>query len=177
MAHRIVRWPLALLRLIARLAALAVLAAGVPALLLKVGTLPQNMPSLSEAREALMAPDDGSLLFTTLTVAAWIAWLWLLVPLLVELVAALAHRATPRLPGMATSQRLAAYLLGGLLLASPRPRQPPPPPPSPRPPPSTTPPRPGLGGQRRPYGGYGPGGRCHQRASRHRRGCGGVRRG
>ncbi|MFD0600314.1 LysM peptidoglycan-binding domain-containing protein [Streptomyces aureus] len=119
MAHRIVRWPLALLRLIARLAALAVLAAGVPALLLKVGTLPQNMPSLSEAREALMAPDDGSLLFTTLTVAAWIAWLWLLVPLLVELVAALAHRATPRLPGMATSQRLAAYLLGGLLLASP----------------------------------------------------------
>ncbi|WP_406384708.1 LysM peptidoglycan-binding domain-containing protein [Streptomyces sp. NBC_00117] len=119
MAHRIVRWPLALLRLIARLAALAALAAGVPALLLKVGTLPQNMPSLSEAREALMAPDDGSLLFTTLTVAAWIAWLWLLVPLLVELVAALAHRATPRLPGMATSQRLAAYLLGGLLLASP----------------------------------------------------------
>ncbi|MFE6153643.1 LysM peptidoglycan-binding domain-containing protein [Streptomyces sp. NPDC057889] len=119
MAHRIIRWPLALLRLIARLAALAVLAAGVPALLLKVGTLPQSVPSLSEAREALMAPDDGSLLFTTLTVAAWIAWLWLLVPLLVELVAALAHRATPRLPGMATSQRLAVFLLGGLLLASP----------------------------------------------------------
>ncbi|MGW6404479.1 LysM peptidoglycan-binding domain-containing protein [Streptomyces sp. NPDC055134] len=119
MAHRIVRWPLALLRLIARLAALAILAAGVPALLLKVGTLPQRVPSFEEAREALMAPDDGSLLFTTLTVAAWIAWLWLLIPLLVELVAALAHRATPRLPGMITSQRLAAYLLGGLLLASP----------------------------------------------------------
>ncbi|WP_328543507.1 LysM peptidoglycan-binding domain-containing protein [Streptomyces sp. NBC_00371] len=119
MAHRIVRWPLALLRLIARLAALAVLAAGVPALLLKVGTLPQRVPSFEEAREALMAPDDGSLLFTTLTVAAWIAWLWLLIPLLVELVAALAHRATPRLPGMITSQRLAAYLLAGLLLASP----------------------------------------------------------
>ncbi|MFE6904447.1 LysM peptidoglycan-binding domain-containing protein [Streptomyces sp. NPDC057717] len=119
MAHRIVRRPLALLRLIARLAALAVLAAGVPALLLKVGTLPQSVPSLTEAREALMAPDDGSLLFTTLTVAAWIAWLWLLIPLLVELVAALAHRATPRLPGMITSQRLAAFLLGGLLLASP----------------------------------------------------------
>ncbi|MFD4716172.1 LysM peptidoglycan-binding domain-containing protein [Streptomyces sp. NPDC058430] len=119
MAHRIVRWPLALLRLIARLAALAVLAVCVPALLLKVGTLPQSVPSLSEAREALMAPDDGSLLFTTLTLAAWIAWLWLLVPLLVELVAALAHRATPRLPGMATSQRLAVSLLGGLLLASP----------------------------------------------------------
>ncbi|MFF1360997.1 LysM peptidoglycan-binding domain-containing protein [Streptomyces sp. NPDC058297] len=119
MAHRIVRWPLALLRLSARLAALAVLAAGVPALLVKVGTLPQRVPSLTEAREALMAPDDGSLLFTTLTVAAWIAWLWLLIPLLVELVAALAHRATPRLPGMIASQRLAAYLLGGLLLASP----------------------------------------------------------
>ncbi|MFF1690824.1 LysM peptidoglycan-binding domain-containing protein [Streptomyces sp. NPDC058254] len=119
MAHRIVRWPVALLRLIARLAALAVLAAGVPALLLKVGTLPQRVPTFEEAREALMAPDDGSLLFTTLTVAAWIAWLWLLIPLLVELVAALAHRATPRLPGMITSQRLAAYLLGGLLLASP----------------------------------------------------------
>ncbi|MFF1593104.1 LysM peptidoglycan-binding domain-containing protein [Streptomyces sp. NPDC058286] len=119
MAHRIVRWPLVLLRLIARLAGLAVLVVGVPALLLKVGTLPQHVPSLDQARDALMAPDDGSLLFTTLTVAAWIAWLWLLVPLLVELVAALAHRATPRLPGMVTSQRLAAYLLGGLLLASP----------------------------------------------------------
>ncbi|MEK0097754.1 LysM peptidoglycan-binding domain-containing protein [Streptomyces sp. A475] len=119
MAHRIIRWPLALLSLITRLAALAALAVGVPALLLKVGTLPQRVPTLSEAREVLMAPDDGSLLFATLTLAAWIAWLWLLVPLLVELVAALAHRATPRLPGMATSQRLAVFLLGGLLLASP----------------------------------------------------------
>ncbi|MFF9569950.1 LysM peptidoglycan-binding domain-containing protein [Streptomyces sp. NPDC014685] len=119
MAHRTARLPLALLRLTARMAALAVLVAGVPALLLRVGTLPGQVPSLGEAREALMAPDDGSLLFTALTVAAWVAWLWLLVPLLVELVAVIAHRATPRLPGMATSQRLAAYLLGGLLLASP----------------------------------------------------------
>ncbi|MFG3134275.1 LysM peptidoglycan-binding domain-containing protein [Streptomyces tendae] len=119
MAHRMLPWPLALLRLLARLAVLAVLVAGVPAVLLKVGTLPRHVPSVSEARDALMAPDDGSLLFTTLTVAAWIAWLWLLVPLLVELVAVLAHRSTPRLPGMVTSQRLAAYLLGGLLLASP----------------------------------------------------------
>lgn len=119
MAHRIVRWPLALLRLIARLAALAVLVAGVPVLLLTVGTLPGRVPSLAQAREALLAPDDGSLLFTTLTVAAWIAWLWLLVPLLVEVAAVIAHRATPRLPGMVTSQRLAAYLLGGLLMASP----------------------------------------------------------
>src|SRR5881392_2157798 len=103
MAHRTVRWPLAVLRLFARLAVLAVLVAGVPALLLRVGTLPQQVPSLTEARDALLAPDDGSLLFTTLTVAAWIAWLWLLIPLLVELGAVLVHRATPRLPGMATS--------------------------------------------------------------------------
>ncbi|MFC5220032.1 hypothetical protein [Streptomyces coerulescens] len=100
--------------------ALAALIVGVPALLLAVGTLPATVPTLDGAREVLLSPDDdGSGLLTTMTVAAWIAWLWLVVPVLIEIVAVLARRTTPRLPGMATGQRLAGFLLGSIVLASP----------------------------------------------------------
>jgi nucleoid-associated protein YgaU len=102
------------------LVALAALVVGVPALLLAVGTLPATVPTLDEAREVLLSPDDdGSGLLATMTVAAWIAWLWLVVPVLIEIVAVLARRTTPRLPGMATGQRLAGFLLGSIVLASP----------------------------------------------------------
>jgi nucleoid-associated protein YgaU len=100
--------------------ALAALVVGVPALLLAVGTLPATVPTLDEAREVLLSPDnDGSGLLTTMSVAAWIAWLWLTIPVLIEIVAVLARRTTPRLPGMATGQRLAGFLLGSIVLASP----------------------------------------------------------
>ncbi|MET9122211.1 LysM peptidoglycan-binding domain-containing protein [Streptomyces sp. NPDC004528] len=113
-------WPHTLLRALAALTALAALVAGVPALLLMVGTLPARLPSLHEAQQLLSAPDDdGSGLVATMTVSAWVAWLWLTVPVLIELAAVLARRTTPRLPGMATGQRLAGFLLGSILLASP----------------------------------------------------------
>ncbi|MFG2463311.1 LysM peptidoglycan-binding domain-containing protein [Streptomyces sp. NPDC048523] len=100
--------------------ALAALVAGVPALLLAVGSLPATVPSLDTVRDALLSPDDdGSGLLTTMTVAAWIAWLWLVIPVLLEVVAVLARRTTPRLPGMVTGQRLAGFLLSSLVLASP----------------------------------------------------------
>ncbi|MFF8932336.1 LysM peptidoglycan-binding domain-containing protein [Streptomyces longwoodensis] len=68
----------------------------------------------------LLSPDaDGSGLLTAMSVAAWIAWLWLTIPVLIEIVAVLARRTTPRLPGMATGQRLAGLLLGAIVLASP----------------------------------------------------------
>ncbi|WP_312023405.1 LysM peptidoglycan-binding domain-containing protein [Streptomyces sp. RP5T] len=99
---------------------LAVLVVGVPALLLAVGTLPARVPTLDGAREVLLSPDDdGSGLLTAMTVAAWLAWLWLAVPVLIEIVAVVARRTTPRLPGMVTGQRLAGFLLGSLVLASP----------------------------------------------------------
>ncbi|MBP5888680.1 MULTISPECIES: LysM peptidoglycan-binding domain-containing protein [Streptomyces] len=113
-------WPRAVVRGLFAFVALAALVVGVPALLLAVGTLPTTVPTLDEAREVLLSSDDdGSGLLATMTVAAWIAWLWLVVPVLIEIVAVLARRTTPRLPGMATGQRLAGFLLGSIVLASP----------------------------------------------------------
>ncbi|MDH6604425.1 hypothetical protein M2164_000058, partial [Streptomyces sp. SAI-208] len=112
--------PRALVRALFALAVLAALVVGVPALLLAVGTLPASLPTLDGAREVLLSPDDdGSGLLTAMTVAAWLAWLWLAVPVLIEILAVLARRTTPRLPGMVTGQRLAGFLLGSLVLASP----------------------------------------------------------
>ncbi|CAM5274540.1 LysM peptidoglycan-binding domain-containing protein OS=Streptomyces rutgersensis OX=53451 GN=F0345_29170 PE=4 SV=1 [Streptomyces diastaticus subsp. diastaticus] len=107
--------PRALVRGLLSLFALLLLVLGVPVLLWQIGTLPDSVPSL----EVLLAPDDGTLLLTTMTVAAWGAWLWLTVPVLIEVVAVLIQRTTPRLPGMATGQKLAGFLLGSILLASP----------------------------------------------------------
>ncbi|MDW8478462.1 LysM peptidoglycan-binding domain-containing protein [Streptomyces scabiei] len=113
-------WPRTVVRGLFAFVALAALVVGVPALLLAVGTLPATVPTLDKAREVLLSPDDdGSGLLATMTVAAWIAWLWLVVPVLIEIVAVLARRTTPRLPGMATGQRLAGFLLGSIVLASP----------------------------------------------------------
>ncbi|MGW2863358.1 LysM peptidoglycan-binding domain-containing protein [Streptomyces sp. NPDC001205] len=117
-AHR-APWPLTLLRALFALATLAILVAGVPLLLLAVGHLPGHLPTWDEATGLLGRPDDGSLLTTTITLAAWVAWLWLTIPVLLETGAVLIRRSTPRLPGMATGQRLAVFLLGSLLLASP----------------------------------------------------------
>ncbi|TRO57043.1 LysM peptidoglycan-binding domain-containing protein [Streptomyces sp. IB201691-2A2] len=118
--RRIRSWPRAVVRGLFALVALAALVVGVPVLLLAVGTLPATVPTLDEAREVLLSPDDdGSGLLATMTVAAWIAWLWLVVPILIEVVAVMARRTTPQLPGMATGQHLAGFLLGSIVLAMP----------------------------------------------------------
>ncbi|MFE5841981.1 LysM peptidoglycan-binding domain-containing protein [Streptomyces niveus] len=111
--------PLALARGVLALAALAALAAGVPMLLLNAGHLPSHVPSPADVTAALSAPDDGTLLMTALTIGAWTAWLWLMLPVIAETGAVLARRTTPRLPGMGTGQRLAGFLLGSILLAAP----------------------------------------------------------
>ncbi|KOU37613.1 hypothetical protein ADK54_31335, partial [Streptomyces sp. WM6378] len=117
-AHR-APWPLTILRALFALATLAALVAGVPLLLLAVGHLPGHLPTWDETTGLLGRPDDGSLLLPTITLAAWVAWLWLTIPVLLETGAVLIRRSIPRLPGMATGQRLAAFLLGSILLASP----------------------------------------------------------
>ncbi|MCX4673640.1 LysM peptidoglycan-binding domain-containing protein [Streptomyces sp. NBC_01381] len=118
-ARRAVRAPLALARAVLALAALGILVVGIPAALWKIGHLPGSLPSFDDAVNALSAPDDGSLLMTALTLAGWIAWLWLTVPLLVEIAAVIVRRGTPHLPGMGTGQRVAAFLVGSILLAAP----------------------------------------------------------
>jgi nucleoid-associated protein YgaU/two-component SAPR family response regulator len=117
--RRTLTWPLAVVRGLCALAVLALLLVGVPWVLLTIGTLPGTLPSWDTVHQALMRPDDGSGLMTLLTVAAWITWLWLVIPVLLEIGAVVVRRTTPRLPGMATGQRLAGFLLGSILLASP----------------------------------------------------------
>ncbi|REK84438.1 LysM peptidoglycan-binding domain-containing protein [Streptomyces inhibens] len=109
-------WPLALVRITGSLVALAALIAGLPLALLRIGTLPAGVRSVGDIGDALMAPDDGQILFTAITLVCWVLWAWFIASLVVEAAALLRHRAAPRVRGLAAPQRLAAVLLGGLLV-------------------------------------------------------------
>ncbi|WP_037789587.1 LysM peptidoglycan-binding domain-containing protein [Streptomyces natalensis] len=109
-------WPLTLVRITGSLVALAALVVGLPIALLRIGTLPNGMPSVGDIGDALMAPDDGQVLFTAITLVCWVLWAWFIASLVVEAAALLRHRAAPRVRGLAAPQRLAAVLLGGLLV-------------------------------------------------------------
>ncbi|WP_326615689.1 LysM peptidoglycan-binding domain-containing protein [Streptomyces decoyicus] len=109
-------WPLALVRIAGSLVALAALVVGLPLALLRIGTLPAGVPSVGDIGDALMAPDDGQILFTAITLVCWVLWAWFVASLVVEAAALLRHRAAPRVRGLAAPQRLAAVLLGGLLV-------------------------------------------------------------
>ncbi|MFE7302570.1 LysM peptidoglycan-binding domain-containing protein [Streptomyces sp. NPDC057579] len=113
-------WPLTIARFLGSLAALAVLVVGLPIALLQVGTLPSGMPTPDAIGEALTAPDDsGQTLFTLLTLICWVLWAWFVISVVVEAVALVRHRSAPRVRALAAPQRLAAVLLGGLLVLPP----------------------------------------------------------
>ncbi|MFG2894896.1 LysM peptidoglycan-binding domain-containing protein [Streptomyces sp. NPDC048248] len=109
-------WPLTLVRAVGSLLALAALVVGLPIGLLRVGTLPAGVPSPGDVGDTLMAPDDGHVLFIAITLVCWVLWAWFVASLVVEAAALLRHRAAPRVRGLAAPQRLAAVLLGGLLV-------------------------------------------------------------
>ncbi|MEV5880925.1 LysM peptidoglycan-binding domain-containing protein [Streptomyces sp. NPDC052101] len=117
--RRALTWPLAVVRGLCALAVLTLLLVGVPWMLVTIGTLPGTLPTWDGVHDAVMRQDDGSGLMILLTITAWITWLWLAIPVLLEIGAVAVRRTTPRLPGMATGQRLAGFLLGSILLASP----------------------------------------------------------
>ncbi|AJC61996.1 BTAD domain-containing putative transcriptional regulator [Streptomyces sp. 769] len=113
-------WPLTVARILGSLIALVSLVVGLPLALLQVGTLPSSLPSPGDIGDALTAADDsGQALFTVITLICWALWAWFLASLVVEAAALLRHRRAPRLRGMAAPQRLAAVLLGGLLVLPP----------------------------------------------------------
>ncbi|MGI5350232.1 hypothetical protein ACQEU8_18910 [Streptomyces sp. CA-250714] len=95
------------------LAGMAILLVGIPVALWEFGQLPQRWTSPAEWGAVLMQPDDGSLLVSVLTVAGWLLWAWLALPLLVETGALLTRRVAPRLPGLATPQRFGLLPGGG----------------------------------------------------------------
>lgn len=102
-------------RVIGAFAALGMLAllVGVPFLLLAAHRTLWPVLSWADLRLRLAAPDDGSLLAVALTVVLWVAWAWLALTVLIELVAALRRVPSPHLPGLpqAFASRLVAAAL------------------------------------------------------------------
>jgi hypothetical protein len=105
-------------RLIRSVTALALLLAalvGVPAALVALrGSPVPGTISVRSVFDALLQPDDGSVLLGLITAVAWLAWAVFAVSVLTELLAlATRQRVRIRLPGLAGPQRVAA----GLILA------------------------------------------------------------
>ncbi|MEU0265157.1 LysM peptidoglycan-binding domain-containing protein [Nocardioides sp. NPDC006303] len=92
--------------LLASLAILALLV-GAPAVLLLLGAVP-TLEGLTW--RDLLRQDDGALALQAVTAAAWIAWAWLAVTILLEVTARLRSTRTPRLPGL--PQTTATRLVG-----------------------------------------------------------------
>ncbi|KDN81639.1 LysM peptidoglycan-binding domain-containing protein [Kitasatospora cheerisanensis] len=103
------------------LLALALLLAGVPALL-GYGTATvaaMGNPFGRGLLEALTSPDDGSLFLWLLVAVGWLGWLCFLVSVLIEIPAQLRGRVARRIPAFGWSQRIAAGLVGSVLALLP----------------------------------------------------------
>ncbi|MCX4554242.1 LysM peptidoglycan-binding domain-containing protein [Streptomyces sp. NBC_01500] len=105
-----------LLRFVGSATALAVLLAGVPLVLAVAGTLPGGIPTGGDFIDALTQPDDGHVLLAVLTTAAWVLWGWFVLSLIVEIPQAARRRPRHHRRSLGAPQRLAAFLLGSLLL-------------------------------------------------------------
>ena len=86
---------------------------GVPLALAALGGNPlPDGPNWSSIREALVTPDDGTILVGLITVVGWIAWAVFMISVTSELVTLASRRRIQiHLPGLAGPQRLAAGLL------------------------------------------------------------------
>jgi len=91
---------------------------GVPYLLLAVGANPleDGLLSPDTLLSMLTSPDDGSLLMLLLQAAAWVAWAFLALSIVVELVAQLRGVRAPRLAGLRLPQNAARGLVAAALL-------------------------------------------------------------
>ncbi len=97
---------------------------GLPAVLVALGAhpLPAGLPTWDQVRAGLLSPDDGTLALAAIKVLAWTAWAGLAVTILLEVIAQVARRPAPRLPGLSmpqgTVQALVATALA-LFIAAP----------------------------------------------------------
>jgi len=105
-------WQARLSGLIASLT-LLVLLLGIPAALSFIAgnPIPSSVPSLSQAKDAVLSPDDGHLFLTALILIAWISWATFAVSVLLEAAAGIRGLPAPHLPGLGWQQRGAAGLL------------------------------------------------------------------
>ena len=84
-----------------------------PAILWTVGKdlIPDHLPSLGEAWDALMGQDTGRLFIGALVLIGAAAWVIMIVALVLEIPAVLAGRSRPRIRGMGWAQSTASVLL------------------------------------------------------------------
>ncbi|MEU2514520.1 LysM peptidoglycan-binding domain-containing protein [Streptomyces syringium] len=112
--------PAAFLRALICLAALLALLVLVPYLLLQVGVLPHDVPSLDDITTTLTQQDDtGQLFLGAITLIGWYGYLSFAASVLLELVSVLRHRRAPRIRVLGGTQRLAGTLVGGIILLLP----------------------------------------------------------
>lgn len=101
--------------------ALLALVAGIPLLLTSTlgWPLPKQPPTFAWLRHVLTAPITDTAVIDTLAVAAWIAWLYMVGCITVELLVQVRGLSRPRRWPSGMGQQLAARLVAGLLLAVP----------------------------------------------------------
>ncbi|WP_310964005.1 LysM peptidoglycan-binding domain-containing protein [Nocardioides terrisoli] len=87
---------------------------GLPALFLAMGAspIPDHVPTLDGIKNALMAPDDGTLVLGLFKVIGWVAWVFMALSLVVEAIARLRKVQAPQLPGLGRPQAAARGLIG-----------------------------------------------------------------
>lgn len=108
---------------------LAGILVGLPAVLLALGAhpIPGQLPTWDQVQTALLSPDDGTLALAAIKILAWTAWAALAVTILLEVIAQMAGRPAPRLPGLAVPQgTVQALVATALALFIAAPHTPPP---------------------------------------------------
>ncbi|WP_148612601.1 LysM peptidoglycan-binding domain-containing protein [Nocardioides rubriscoriae] len=98
------------LRGLAATLVILLLVAGVPFLLIAIGAAPWKA-DLAVLRTLLTIPDDGTLAMVVIAAVAWIAWAFVAVSVVLEIVSQVRGLPTPTLPGLGTPQRAVGQLV------------------------------------------------------------------
>ena len=86
------------------------LVAGVPFLLIAIGAAPWKA-DLGELRTTLTSTDDGTLAMVVIGAVAWIAWAFVAVSVVLEVVSQVRGLPTPTIPGLGAPQRAVGQLV------------------------------------------------------------------
>jgi LysM repeat protein len=98
---------------LAALLGLAAIVAGMPVLLIAVHNLgaPRIGWSWQGLLQALMSPDDGTLMLTLFKAAGWVSWAILTTAVVLELAARVRHLPVPQVRGLGVAQGMARSLV------------------------------------------------------------------
>ena len=97
------------------LIALTAVIVGVPTLLVAIGAIPHDIPTMHHVWVSLTSRDNGQLLGFVLAAGVWICWALFVIATIPEVLCAFARRPTPKLPGLAVFQRPAAALITAIV--------------------------------------------------------------